>query len=101
MNKYKNLAAKSCGKLLEHCDAAREAIKAGQAKQLDEHKKQAAQEFKTLAEIVDPYQRAMKDGWLKSKIKQSKEAQDGIRDLEKLYNRGKDELTKVAKVKLG
>lgn len=86
--------------LIGHCMVAEEAIKARQNKFLMENKVLAAKEFKKLQEIVEPYQLAAKDGWIKSKIKGNKKIEDGIKAFDKMYVEGKAELTKIANARL-
>ncbi len=86
--------------LIGHCMVAGEAIKTRQNKVLLENKILAAKEFKKLQEIIAPYQLAMKDSWLKSKIRGNSKAESGIKAFNKMFDEGKAELTKIANVRL-
>lgn len=100
MKKNLALATKSFQVLMAQCTAANDAIKERKSKQLLEHKVLAAKELKTLSELVDPYEQALKDDWLKSKIRGNRHAEDGIKAFQKMYTVGKSELKKIANVKL-
>ena len=100
MKKNLALATKSFKELMDQCTAANDAIKERKSKQLLEHKVLAAKELKTLSELVDPYEQALKDDWLKSKIRGNRHAEDGIKAFQKMYTVGKSELKKIANVKI-
>jgi len=83
-----------------HCMVAQEAIKTRQNKPLMEHKMLAAKEFKKLKDIVEPYQLAQKDTWLKSKIRGNAKAENGIKAFNKMFDECREELSTVANARL-
>lgn len=86
--------------VIGHCMVCEEAIKARQNKFLMENKVLAAKEFKKLAELVDPYFKAEKDGFLKKKIQGASHITKGLAAMHKMHDEAKSELTKIANARL-
>ena len=83
-----------------HCMVAQEAIKARQNDHLMKNKALAAQEFKNLKTIVEPYLLAQKDAWIRSKYKGNSKIEKSLAAFNKMFEEARSELQTIANVRL-
>lgn len=103
LNKNLKLAQSAYKSILTECKNAQDAIDSRQNKDLMTAKVNVVQYLKTLDSVITPYDRASKDQWIKSQIKQSKDKakiEKSIKTMQAMFNNAKSEVKKIATVKL-
>lgn len=103
LNKNLKKAQSAYKSILIECKNAQDAIEARKNKNLMTAKVNVVQYLKTLDSVITPYDRAIKDPWIKSQIKESKEKaniEKSIKAMMTMFTSAKSEVKKIATVKL-
>lgn len=103
LSKNLKLAQAAYKSILTECKNAQNAIEARKNKDLMTAKINVVQYLKTLDSVITPYDRASKDQWIKSQIKESRDKakiEKSIKAMQTMFTSAKSEVKKIATVKL-